>query len=304
MNTVPALFMEDVFIVLGSWDLYCAKWLSAPWSRVAEATKTKIHVLMAFLHFESGKVLVTARQRCDLYETHLDCNVPLNSVDSKFITQFHVRDISFDFEESPSPWKEITLEQLKHLINAVRPTERTKPLRCDRYDTNRLYINMLLAEKDTWGLGRRLFSMRLPVDCVHLRTIEGYDKEIERFLETTGPLFRVSVDSVRFDLLFDKFVPIDRGVFLFRGEVNRHQLERLVMKCEMSGAEVRFEVDFYDFEGERSLENIFDFKKIYSKTRWEEDCLVAHREGSELELYAQYYDDVLDWCWNRIKSDC
>ncbi|KAK0405956.1 hypothetical protein QR680_018280 [Steinernema hermaphroditum] len=150
--------------------------------------------------------------------------------------------------------------------------------------------------------------MRLPVDDIHLGNIEGYDNEIERFLETIGPLFHVSVDgfrtnSVSCDLLCDKFVPIDGGVFIFEGEVDRHQLEKLVMECEMSGAEVRFQVYFYDFEGECSLENMFDFKKIYSKTRWEEDCLVAHREGSELELYAQYYDNVLDWCWQRITVD-
>ncbi|KAK0405954.1 hypothetical protein QR680_018279 [Steinernema hermaphroditum] len=68
MNAVPALFMEDVFIVLGSWDLHYASELSSPWSRMAYAIDMKIHVLMAYVDFESGKVLVTAQQRRDLYE--------------------------------------------------------------------------------------------------------------------------------------------------------------------------------------------------------------------------------------------
>ncbi|KAK0406516.1 hypothetical protein QR680_018620 [Steinernema hermaphroditum] len=147
--------------------------------------------------------------------------------------------------------------------------------------------------------------MRFPVDEIHLGVIEGYKNEIEQFVETAGLLFYVSIrdftsKSVSFDLLFDSFVPIDGGFFIFEGKASRHQLERLPMKCDMSETAVRFEVCFVNFDGERALGNMFNLSK-YSQTRLEKDWLVAYREESELELHIRDHDRLLECGWVRVK---
>ncbi|KAK0429327.1 hypothetical protein QR680_011321 [Steinernema hermaphroditum] len=309
MDAVPTLFMEDVFIILGQRGLSNAKQLSSPWSLEAEATQNKIHVLMVFTDFELGKILVTARPRIELCAVGGRNDVPLSSVDSKFITQFHVRDVNYNGEDYPTEWKEITLDHAQRLINVVRPKiERRKPLKYNRYDSNRLNITRIDAEKDKWDLGRTLLSMRLPVDDIYISNIDGYESEIEKFFENLGPLYNIwishsaasNLSSRCFDLLCEKFVPTNGGILRFEKYVSREQLEKLVLKCEMSETKVYFEVMFADFEGERTLQKIFNFEKLYSKTKFEEGYFFALKEGAKLEVIVRDLGAEVEWGWDTI----
>ncbi|KAK0406519.1 hypothetical protein QR680_018622 [Steinernema hermaphroditum] len=173
-----------------------------------------------------------------------------------------------------------------------------------KQNKNRVQADIATSTAHSGGVSIKPWVVEA-LDEIHLGVIEGYKNEIEQFVETAGLLFYVSIrdftsKSVSFDLLFDSFVPIDGGFFIFEGKASRHQLERLPMKCDMSETAVRFEVCFVNFDGERALGNMFNLSK-YSQTRLEKDWLVAYREESELELHIRDHDRLLECGWVRVK---
>uniref|UniRef100_A0A1I7YF67 DNA-directed DNA polymerase n=1 Tax=Steinernema glaseri TaxID=37863 RepID=A0A1I7YF67_9BILA len=246
MDSVPWLFVKR-----------CASaWI------VRASEKVKIHTLRVFVNEQAGKLYAAAAT------TQGDL-VPLDSVNLKFITNFTISSYHLD-----NNWKEVTLNQLQRLVQYIKPTtEGRPPVRFDCESGN--HLGIFCTSTDIY---RKLLSMRLPVDSVLLRfNKQELQAAVEEFLESAGPLYYVSCDFIRLkqstvDTLIDKFVPLDEGCFYMGGptRLTKAQLERLVLKCEMSNKKIKIEVWPEGARGRFKVTDFFDFEKRYTKKKIED----------------------------------
>uniref|UniRef100_A0A1I7YW67 Quinolinate synthase n=1 Tax=Steinernema glaseri TaxID=37863 RepID=A0A1I7YW67_9BILA len=152
--------------------------------------------------------------------------------------------------------------------------------------------------------------MRLPVDSVNLCIAS---KEIqaaaEEFFENTGPLYNVMIwhtcspfKQSTVDALIDKFVPVDEGSFYLNGptRLTRTQLERLVLKCELSNKKLEIQVYPEGATETSKVTNFFDFDKHYSRKIVQEGEVTARREGAQLEVRVGRcrHLDTFNWNWH------
>uniref|UniRef100_A0A1I7ZE21 Glyco_hydro38C2 domain-containing protein n=1 Tax=Steinernema glaseri TaxID=37863 RepID=A0A1I7ZE21_9BILA len=80
--------------------------------------------------------------------------------------------------------------------------------------------------------------------------------------------------------------------------LTRNQLERLVLKCEMSGKKVNLTVQSEEGNSSNYITKVFDFDKYYTNKRVERGELVAVREGGKLALRVRCNAlKLLYWTW-------
>uniref|UniRef100_A0A1I7Z3F7 Dimer_Tnp_hAT domain-containing protein n=1 Tax=Steinernema glaseri TaxID=37863 RepID=A0A1I7Z3F7_9BILA len=235
MDAVPWLFVESVCLCLDRQSLRESCKILSWWGNVSFATSKKIHTLRVFVGEHEGKLYAAARST-------VDDDVPLESVDLKFTTNFSIEPHEWVEQLSSSIWKETTLDQLQMLINLIRPTtERRHPTRYDPESSSTLRL-----DNSTW-ITKKLYSMRLPVDSVELSIeTKKHQSAAEEFLDSTGPLYDItfwytysSLKKSTVDALINKFVPVDGGFFSLGSQtrLTRDQLERLVLKCRALSCE-------------------------------------------------------------------
>uniref|UniRef100_A0A1I7ZZE1 FTH domain-containing protein n=2 Tax=Steinernema glaseri TaxID=37863 RepID=A0A1I7ZZE1_9BILA len=256
MDAVPCLFIEHVCLCLRHRDnLRESGKLPSLWGKVCSATIPKIHTLKILVNESKIKLYVAAHSTSlhrlledidfvsnDVIElARMISATPLDSVEPKFITNFHIEPCHYEMKDFRYNWKEITLDKLERLIRFIRPTvEHIHPSSFDQESSNFWRIT---AGREFY-IYRKLLSMRLPVDSVSLVIEHVSDMaEVNEFFENSGPLYRVESDAIFLkpnivDAMIDKFVPVDGGEFILRQPLNKKQLERLVVKCEMSKKKV------------------------------------------------------------------
>uniref|UniRef100_A0A1I7ZJU8 Methyltransf_21 domain-containing protein n=1 Tax=Steinernema glaseri TaxID=37863 RepID=A0A1I7ZJU8_9BILA len=151
--------------------------------------------------------------------------------------------------------------------------------------------------------------MRLPVDSVNLWIGVEEQQAAEEFFQNAGPLYHIVLDcSTGFilkrrtvDAMIDKFVPVDGGNFYLdvQTHLTREQLERLVLKCELSDKKVKIEMWPEGYTNYSKATDFFDFGKYYSTTKHEGRKLTARREGAKLELCVEcWLEGPIKWEWN------
>uniref|UniRef100_A0A1I7YGW9 F-box domain-containing protein n=1 Tax=Steinernema glaseri TaxID=37863 RepID=A0A1I7YGW9_9BILA len=295
MNSVPQIFVESVCLCLDRRSIRESCKILSWWGQVFSAFSKKIHTLYVFVDKQEGRLYAAA-------ETILRDLVPLDSVDPKFITNFR----TLQYREGYSnDWKEITLNQLQRLVRFIKPTTEGRPPVCYALEScNEIYFTSFHST----GIGRKLLSMRLPVNSVFLwPSLEEDQAAAEEFLENTGPLYHITIRYTHsalkqstVDALIDKFVPVDGGSFRVTEYTNftRDQLEKLVLKCEMSDKKVKIEVCPEGFTETSKVTDFFDFDKHYSKKKVEKKGITASRDGAQLLLRVRRYDDALIWKWD------
>uniref|UniRef100_A0A1I7ZE80 FBA_2 domain-containing protein n=1 Tax=Steinernema glaseri TaxID=37863 RepID=A0A1I7ZE80_9BILA len=308
MDAVPQIFVESVILCSDRKSILRNRQMSSRWGKISSATIKKIHTLQAFVDMTTEKLYAFAHPTLlesddDTIRWQLD-SVPLDSVDLKFITKFRI-EAYWIVEDRSSPstdiWKEISLSKLKRLCEFIKPTTEGIPPVYDIGYCNKLEI------RDA-SIHKKLLSMRLPVDTVDL-WIENVEflPAVEAFLQNSGPLYSITIWCGNFttsvDALIDKFVPMDGSIFSLHRNTRftKEQLERLVLKCELSNKKVTLVVcpegstessevtDFFDF----------DFDKYYVKEDVEEGEFIATREGAELELRVEsLFGGKFRWRWD------
>uniref|UniRef100_A0A1I7Y1E7 FTH domain-containing protein n=1 Tax=Steinernema glaseri TaxID=37863 RepID=A0A1I7Y1E7_9BILA len=148
--------------------------------------------------------------------------------------------------------------------------------------------------------------MQLPVDTVDLQMrSEGGLENVERFLENAGPLYNIScnIQNIKpntIDVLIDKFVPVDGGSFDLKQPLSKDQLERLVLKCEMSDKKVNVTVSPEGFTYGSDVTDFFDFDKHYpnnSTIRAFYGKSLVIREGKKLDLFVSARRNMFEWEW-------
>uniref|UniRef100_A0A1I7Y1L2 FCP1 homology domain-containing protein n=1 Tax=Steinernema glaseri TaxID=37863 RepID=A0A1I7Y1L2_9BILA len=116
---------------------------------------------------------------------------------------------------------------------------------------------------------------------------------VEEFLESAEPFYDIAIWCSGFvlkqstvDALIDKFVPVDGGNFIFNPQrLNKEELEKLVVKCEMSDKKVCVTVPMNSARSD-DLTKLFDFEKYYSKMRISHSAITGIREGAKLAMRA------------------
>uniref|UniRef100_A0A1I7Y145 Cilia- and flagella-associated protein 61 n=1 Tax=Steinernema glaseri TaxID=37863 RepID=A0A1I7Y145_9BILA len=248
MDKVPRLFVERVCLLLDG-DVLGRSWqISSFWSEVGMAFFEKIHTLLVFVDKEAEDIYAVARPT---FSEDNPYSVALDSVDLKFITNFHVSDnkhydyyVEYEIEDI---LKKITLDDLQKLIRFIRPTtEGRHPVKYNCFAKNYLYLTSFT------GIGGKILSMYMPVDTVTLYRKdedviaireEEELKNLELFFENAGPLYDVScsIQNLKprtIEAMIDKFVPLEGGSFSLQQSLSNKQLERLVLKCVQSDKEV------------------------------------------------------------------
>uniref|UniRef100_A0A1I7ZSE5 Nicotinate phosphoribosyltransferase n=1 Tax=Steinernema glaseri TaxID=37863 RepID=A0A1I7ZSE5_9BILA len=151
--------------------------------------------------------------------------------------------------------------------------------------------------------------MGLPVDSLDLQSssFNGDKDALEKFLRNAAHLYRISFTSSAvlkprtIDALIDKYLPVDGGSFIVKNDrslVSQEQLEKLVLKCEMSNKKVNITVNtIFGL----NVEEFFDFDKYYSKKRAEDGVICAVRDGARLEVRVKLVTHIyLVWEWVEL----
>uniref|UniRef100_A0A1I7YCU3 Brix domain-containing protein n=1 Tax=Steinernema glaseri TaxID=37863 RepID=A0A1I7YCU3_9BILA len=135
--------------------------------------------------------------------------------------------------------------------------------------------------------------MRLPVDSVDLwLTTEKIQAAAEEFFKSTGPLYRIIITYTHsplkpstVDAMIKKFVPVNFGRFILlqRTRLTKDQLEKLILKCEMSRKPLMVMVRPEGVTSNSKVTDFFNFDKHYSKKVVKEGVVTANREGAKLE---------------------
>uniref|UniRef100_A0A1I7YV45 F-box domain-containing protein n=1 Tax=Steinernema glaseri TaxID=37863 RepID=A0A1I7YV45_9BILA len=307
MDSVPPIFVESVCLLLDRQSLEDICKVACLWGEVSSATIRKIHFLRVFVEEEEGK-LYAAALPCWNYDTEEAAH--LESVNLKFITNFIIKP-NIVSDQVSSSWKEITLNDLQRLVRLITPTtERRHPLRYDNASCNGLQLY-----KHTW-ITEKLISLQLPFDSVNL-WIDGEELKaaVEEFFENAGPLYNVTIrytpsalKQSTVDTLIDKFVPADDGHFQLdiTTLLTRKQLERLVLKCEMSDKRVMMYVWLEGATSSTNVTDFFEFDKYYSKKGVEDGKLIARREGAKLELrvfHLSSFGGEFMWRWDVSRTE-
>uniref|UniRef100_A0A1I7YAF2 SHSP domain-containing protein n=1 Tax=Steinernema glaseri TaxID=37863 RepID=A0A1I7YAF2_9BILA len=103
------------------------------------------------------------------------------------------------------------------------------------------------------------------------------------------------------DAMIDKFVPVDGGSFRLKQALNREQLERLVLKCEMSEKKVTIEMPPETYTPSSKVTDFFDFDKYYSKKEYNRGNLTAVRDGANLQLCVESVGlGSFRWQWTEM----
>uniref|UniRef100_A0A1I7YQ30 FTH domain-containing protein n=1 Tax=Steinernema glaseri TaxID=37863 RepID=A0A1I7YQ30_9BILA len=294
MDSVPSLFVESVCLCLERWSIRRNCRISSIWGEVSSSTFKKIHTLQVFVREQEGKFYAAAQP---IVSWNYDKAVPVDSVNLKFITNFRIE--TETLTDHNNNWKEISVDKLRRLCEFIKPmTEGTPPVHYDNEYCNKINIGM------TSWITRKLLSLRLHVDCVDLWVLrEEFLSDAEEFLQNAGPLYDITIYCRPFvlkhstvDALIDKFVPVDGSRFTLFGKncVTKGQLERLVLKCEMSNKKVTIEILSESFTDSPKMTDFFDFaQKIQEKQ------VIATEEKTKLELRVEYLlPGSLVWEWD------
>uniref|UniRef100_A0A1I7ZL61 Three-Cys-motif partner protein TcmP n=1 Tax=Steinernema glaseri TaxID=37863 RepID=A0A1I7ZL61_9BILA len=315
MDTVPRLFMERVCFYLGHRARNESCNIPAPWGGICSATRRKIYTLLIAVDKHKSNFWVAARPVLPEKEKYVKA-VPLDGVDLKFLRNFQpvlpekekyiklvpLDDVDLKFLRNfqlgtlynlTSSFKEITLEALQKLVRFIKPAKKeAHPVRYEQESSNHFWLL-----SDTSHTIKKLLSTRLPVDSIYLSTYIGYVPELQEFFEHVGPLYKVDIIDFShtfrksmIDVMIDKYYPVDGGSFSFNMPLTRNQLERLVLKCEMSDKKVKLTVRSEEGKELRPSDDItkmFDFDKYYTNRRVERGELIAVREGGKLALRAR-----------------
>uniref|UniRef100_A0A1I7Y026 F-box domain-containing protein n=1 Tax=Steinernema glaseri TaxID=37863 RepID=A0A1I7Y026_9BILA len=306
MDAVPQIFVESVCLLLNRDSIWRSSWISSRWGKISSATINKIHTLQVFVEMTTEKLYAFAHPTIleideDVMWWQLD-SVPLDSVDLKFITKFRI-EACWSVEDRPLPstdiWKEISLTKVKRLCEFISPTTEGRSMCFDIGYCNKLEI------KDA-SIHKKLLSWRLAVDTVDLWIErEEFLPAVEEFLQNSGPLYSITSWYGNFttsvDALIDKFVPVDGGIFSLHENtrLTKEQLERLVLKCELSNKKVTLVACPEGATKSSEATDFFDFDKYYGKKGVEEGELIARREGAKLELRVKsFLAGEFRWRWD------
>uniref|UniRef100_A0A1I7YPD4 Integrase catalytic domain-containing protein n=1 Tax=Steinernema glaseri TaxID=37863 RepID=A0A1I7YPD4_9BILA len=307
MDRVPALFIESVCLrFYDRQSLRRSAEIGSLWGKITTVSQAKIYTLRVRVDPTEGK-LYAAAQKVHCWDHRRA--VPLDRVDLTSITNFRIDDVSYG-DPLPSSWREISLDELGRLARFIRPTgyER-RPICYTHAGSNRLRLT-LSANNSITG---KLISLRLPVDSISLSIYGGNEAEVEEFFAHAGPLYDVSIiygsrtrstlKQSTVDMIIDKYVPAHHGGLRLDRPMTREQLERLVVKCEMSGEQIG--VDVVPEESTKSLDatELFDCDKYqYSTKKVEPGELHAIREGGTLFLNVLHgLFGSTEWIWSDIE---
>uniref|UniRef100_A0A1I7ZBV7 DUF4365 domain-containing protein n=1 Tax=Steinernema glaseri TaxID=37863 RepID=A0A1I7ZBV7_9BILA len=261
---------------------------------------SKIHTLRVFVSGFDCKLYAVAQAASE------KGTVPLASVNLKFISNFNV-ELSSAYENLPSSWKEITVEELGRLVRFIKPTlEQRHPLRYDDESRNTLHIPYCKQ-----NISIILLSMRMPVDSIDLWF--DHDAEAKEFFQSAGPIYSITCFAPRdlqpstVDVLIDKFIPVDGGKFDVYNQVTRAQLERLIVKCGMADKKVTVNVLLDDCMKGSELKDLFDFDKYYPNRKVKHREIYAFGEGAKMKLRVTRLSDSeieckwMEKCWQQEK---
>uniref|UniRef100_A0A1I7XYJ4 PEX-1N domain-containing protein n=1 Tax=Steinernema glaseri TaxID=37863 RepID=A0A1I7XYJ4_9BILA len=297
MDAVPQLFVQSV--ILCALDLNSVKEgrkIPSLWGNVFSATSKKIHTLSVIV-CEKQKLYAAAKAICS------STLVSLDRVDSKLIINFQIdATVVWDSRSISREYTEISLDGLQRLIRLICPTtEGRQPVRYNKQSSNSLWLGHHIH-----SINGQLLSRQLPVDEVSLFT---YIPEVDVFFENAGPLYHVYCSMYlkpsTVDAMIEKFVPVDGGSFTLSEQtrLSREQLERLVLKCEMSKRKVTVTVFPQGVTESSEITDFFDFNKYYSTKVVQLYEVVAIREGTELTMWVQWLTRArgeLQWRWGVI----
>uniref|UniRef100_A0A1I7Z736 F-box domain-containing protein n=1 Tax=Steinernema glaseri TaxID=37863 RepID=A0A1I7Z736_9BILA len=296
MDTVPVIFVESVCRhLLDHRSLHASRDLPSMWGEICTAITNKIHTLLVHLDGSSEKIYAAAQPML-LYDDY-SYAVSLDSVDPKFITNFRIE--AFDGFRS---WKEITVDDLKKLVHFIRPVRNERhPLQYGSESLNTLRLD----NRSRWISGQ-LLSMRLPVDMVDLRRVEGAD-----LFEPAGPLYYVNyegpaVKESTLDAFVEKFVPIDNGYFNVRLMLSEEHMKKLFEKCAVGNKTVQIWLIPEDSTKILDLTDPIDYDKYYSDREilrpWE-IVRFGNKEKEKLTLQVyRSYGESIGWMWFKPSS--
>uniref|UniRef100_A0A1I7ZED3 F-box C protein n=1 Tax=Steinernema glaseri TaxID=37863 RepID=A0A1I7ZED3_9BILA len=290
MDLVPPIFVESVSLLSNHKSLQASGKIDFMWGQASLFTLQKIYTLRVFVDETEEKLYAVARAPIS------NRMVPLHSVDLKFITNFHISTHN-NLGVLSEKWKEITFNELQRLIHFIRPTTETRlPVRHDKGCCNKLNL------EHSGQITRNLLSFPLPVDTVDLLIREQEFLPVaEEFFQNSGPLYSITIWCGNFalnqstvDALIENFVPVDGGNFALYGNTRftKEQLERLILKCEMSVKKVRLRIH------PKCSTWSFDFDKYYSKRKAEKNRITSARNGALLKVRMRSCTDghvVLQW---------
>uniref|UniRef100_A0A1I7Z0W3 Tudor domain-containing protein n=1 Tax=Steinernema glaseri TaxID=37863 RepID=A0A1I7Z0W3_9BILA len=303
MDRVPRLFMERVALCLDFDSVQEGRMVSFPWGNAFISAKYNIHTLCIYVGDENTKKLYAVAQ-----PTWSDCDikaVPFDSVHQKFITHFKIEPI-MPWSNRLRTWREISLVQMQRLVRSIGsslslgPSEQRHPLRYNEKSSNCLRLH----RSNQW-ITQELLSLRVPIVSVYIES--DIDPHVaEDFFRNTGPLYHAihqrNLPSSTLDALINNFVPVDGGRLNLMSLLSKEQLERLVMKCEMSGRMVSLQVSAEKGSIHSYVTDFFDFDKFYSLKQVRQRSLVAFREGADVEVYVSMYGySRLEWHWQSAR---
>uniref|UniRef100_A0A1I7ZST6 NmrA domain-containing protein n=1 Tax=Steinernema glaseri TaxID=37863 RepID=A0A1I7ZST6_9BILA len=301
MDAVPPIFVESVCLILDRESFQAGGKIDFMWGEVSAGTSEKIHTLRVIGDGDTGRVYAAAQPLlCDDYLGA----VPVGSVNLKFITRFCIQSYCDDL---PNSYKEIPLDQVEKLVRLIKPTTEGRPPLRYKFGSS----NYMTLTAPTW-ISKELISMRLPVDSVNM-WIDGEDFQAaaEEFFKSAGPLYHIHVfcysgallKQSTIDTMIDKFIPVDGGKFSLSGDarLTTKQLERIVLKCEMSDKKVKIVVMPEGATCSSKVTDFFDFDKYYSTKNIEGGKIRAVREGANLEVRVERsYYGFLEWEWRDL----
>uniref|UniRef100_A0A1I7YE91 FBA_2 domain-containing protein n=1 Tax=Steinernema glaseri TaxID=37863 RepID=A0A1I7YE91_9BILA len=300
MNAVPRIFIESVCLCLDHASLWRSGRIPSLWGEVTRSTRAKIHTLCVSVNEPAGRLFAAARPTNYFYSLKY---VPLDRVDLKFINNFRIASDWVRSSDPSSSWKEISLENLQRLVRFIRPTTEGRPPLLSGDEP----VFSLKLRRSSNIIIRNIFSLRLPVVFIHLWFASDMNAELEKFLENTGPLYQVAC-NVRplkpstVNALIRRFVPVDGGIFKLYHYLTREQLERLVLKCEISGKKVTLKVWLQGYYSSWDTTDFFGLEMYYPKRRIEggpygEICTT--RKGARLQLRVRAEGASLRWKWSE-----
>uniref|UniRef100_A0A1I7Y952 Fe-S_biosyn domain-containing protein n=1 Tax=Steinernema glaseri TaxID=37863 RepID=A0A1I7Y952_9BILA len=165
-----------------------------------------------------------------------------------------------------------------------------------------------MSIEDSSRISRNLLSLRLPVDTVdlYIRKEESL-LAVEQFLESTGPLYSMNIScrncvvkQSTVDSLIEKFLPVDGSRFTVGGNIHlaKEQLERLILKCELSDKKMEIEVSPEGSTDSSKVTDFFDFDKYYPRKAVQVRKVTATREGAKSEVLVEFLTDAyIRWEW-------
>uniref|UniRef100_A0A1I7ZD46 Inositol-pentakisphosphate 2-kinase n=1 Tax=Steinernema glaseri TaxID=37863 RepID=A0A1I7ZD46_9BILA len=272
MNTVPRIFIERVGVCLDRSSFLRNRKISSTWGRVFSATGKKVHTLSVLVDEDGDQLYAAAlpawsddldedgdqlhTAALPAWSDDSDKAIPLDNVKLKFITNFRIesldRNNSGSCASSSPRRKEGARCAMTTNVLEINHTSDHRPISLSHWRRSTFSLARLQSfghgtQADTsCNVGIQLLSMRLPVDSVELLYRKGERAETEDFFQNTGPLYFIDylsdgLKASTVDAIIENYVPVDGGSFSLDGNtyLTRKQLERLVLKCEMSDQKVK-----------------------------------------------------------------